>query len=54
MSLDCGEPIPCPEDCSGNGDCVLGKCWCKDFYSGDDCAKYVFRVNKIVLFIDAE
>jgi len=29
----------CPEDCNGNGACLLGRCTCKNGYHGDTCNK---------------
>ena len=29
----------CPNDCSGNGKCINGKCACKKRFSGFDCSK---------------
>ena len=33
----CNRAVPCPNDCSGHGDCVNGKCVCDFDYSGVDC-----------------
>ena len=32
----------CPADCSGNGFCDDGVCFCKKGYSGSDCAEFSF------------
>ena len=29
---------PCPEDCNGRGQCVAGKCVCRDGFTGVDCS----------------
>ena len=29
----------CPNGCSGNGECVLGKCQCETGFDGPDCAQ---------------
>jgi len=34
--------VACPNDCSGNGNCVDGECLCDDRYLGDDCSVEAF------------
>ena len=29
---------PCPDDCNGRGQCINGKCLCRDGFAGNDCA----------------
>eukprot|EP00854_Cymbomonas_tetramitiformis_P005310 gene5310-6454_t len=29
---------PCPADCSDNGECVRGRCYCNAGYTGEDCS----------------
>jgi len=36
---DCRWNVTCPEDCNGNGDCLDGKCFCKDGWYGTTCKK---------------
>lgn len=41
--LMCGDPglLTCADtlnDCSGNGDCYKGSCYCHSGYGGDDCS----------------
>ena len=36
--LDCSVPFPCPANCSGNGQCVHGKCYCDAAHAGYDCS----------------
>ena len=32
-------PGECPQRCSGNGHCFLGRCQCRQGYIGDDCSQ---------------
>jgi len=34
--------VRCPQQCSGNGNCVHGKCHCFDGFSADDCSASKF------------
>jgi len=34
----CGD-LKCPKDCSGNGECVMGKCMCSKGFITADCSK---------------
>lgn len=29
---------PCPDDCNGRGQCLNGKCLCRDGFAGNDCS----------------
>lgn len=29
---------PCPDDCNGRGQCLNGKCLCRDGFTGSDCS----------------
>uniref|UniRef100_H3DM73 Tenascin XB n=1 Tax=Tetraodon nigroviridis TaxID=99883 RepID=H3DM73_TETNG len=35
----------CPNNCSGNGECQKGKCFCQDGFTGPDCSKCVQGVE---------
>lgn len=39
---------PCPDDCNGRGQCLNGKCLCRDGFAGTDCStsKSAFRFEK--------
>jgi len=34
---DCSSNISCAKNCNGNGDCLDGKCYCKDGWYGETC-----------------
>ncbi len=36
---------PCPDDCNGRGQCLNGKCLCRDGFAGTDCS-----TSKTLLF----
>ncbi|XP_057365537.1 teneurin-a-like [Daphnia carinata] len=35
---------PCPDDCNGRGQCLNGKCLCRDGFAGTDCSTSVCPV----------
>jgi hypothetical protein len=35
----------CPNDCSGNGNCVNGRCACSSGYAGQDCSSPLSRIH---------
>ena len=37
---------PCPNNCSGNGKCNIGLCYCNEGYIDDDCLTKAFLINK--------
>ena len=36
----------CPNDCNGHGRCEAGKCVCRDYFVGEDCA---FETSQVVV-----
>jgi hypothetical protein len=39
--LRCEFKFKCPKDCSKNGECLNGKCFCSPGWEGEDCATNV-------------
>lgn len=37
-NIDANAEVRCPQQCSGNGNCVYGKCHCFDGFGGIDCS----------------
>lgn len=37
---------PCPDDCNGRGQCLNGKCLCRDGFAGTDCS-----TSKVLLLL---
>lgn len=37
-NIDTNAEVRCPQQCSGNGNCVYGKCHCFDGFGGMDCS----------------
>jgi len=49
-SVDTNAEVRCPQQCSGNGNCVYGKCHCFDGFMSSDCSiskLYRIRANRI-------
>lgn len=42
LSLTNEVATPCPDDCNGRGQCVNGKCVCRDGFTGTDCSTSKF------------
>ncbi len=42
---------PCPDDCNGRGQCLNGKCLCRDGFAGSDCStsKFVILLKSLLL-----
>lgn len=35
----------CPNDCSGHGSCVDGRCACNSGYAGQDCGSRMYNIK---------
>ena len=45
--------LECPNDCSGNGDCIKGLCDCEETFTGVDCSRgiYLFTYLLIIIYL---
>lgn len=44
-NIDTNAEVRCPQQCTGNGNCVYGKCHCFDGFGGADCSISMYTIN---------
>lgn len=51
-NIDTNAEVRCPQQCTGNGNCVYGKCHCFDGFGGADCSISTYKNrNHTILFV---
>lgn len=53
-NIDANAEVRCPQQCSGNGNCVYGKCHCFDGFGGADCSiseSLICSSKKIITYV---